>query len=165
MQVATYSDTETRIYEFLRDTAVGVLSSVTPNNDPHGAVIYFGIDRKFVVSLLTKSETKKYNNIMHNKHVMLTVFDTVTQTTVDLTGVAEEVSDPYQVNEIAQMNLQASMKSSYGGIPPISKLEAGAFTAFVIKPVLVRMAVYARPDSGGYGELFESVSSFELKDF
>ena len=165
MHSATYSDTETRTFEFLKDTAVGVLSSVTPNNDPHGTVVYFGIDRNFVVSVLTKSETKKHDNLTRNSHVMLTVFETVTQTTVELTGIAEEVSDPFRINEIAQMNLEASMKKSYGGIPPISKLEAGALTAFEIKPVLVRMAVYARPDSGGYSELFESVSSFELKDF
>ena len=165
MQVATYSDKEIRMYEFLQNTAVGVLSSVTRNNDPHGAVVYFGIDKKFIVSILTKSDTKKYDNLQHNSHVMLTVFETVTQTTVQLTGVAEEVSDPSKINEIAQMNMRATMKNSHGGIPPISKLEAGSFTAFEIKPVFVRMAVYAHPDSGDYGELFESVSSFELKDF
>ncbi|MDB5185286.1 MAG: hypothetical protein JWN38_1094 [Candidatus Saccharibacteria bacterium] len=165
MQITTYSDTETRIYEFLDSTPVGVLSSVTPDNDPYGAAIYFGIDKKFIVSVLTKSDTRKYDNLTHNRHVMLTVFDAITQTTVQLTGEAKEITDSSKINEIAQMNMKASMKTSDGGIPAISKIEAGAFVAFEIKPVLVRMAVYERPDAGGYDDLFESITKFELKDF
>lgn len=165
MQIDNYSDTEKRIYDFLRSSPIAVLSSVGPNNDPHGVVVYFGIDKKFVASILTKSDTKKYDNLKHNPKVMLTVYEPLTQTTVQITGRAKEVTDPLRINEIAQINLKASMKTSEGGIPAIAKLEAGALVAFEIRPVEVRMAVYGRPDSGDYNELFDSISKFELKDF
>lgn len=165
MQIDNYSATEKQIHDFLISNPIAVLSSVTPNNDPHGVVVYYGIDKKFVASILTKSDTKKYDNLTHNQNVMLTVYEPSSQITVQITGRAVEVTDPSRINEIAQMNMKASMKTSEGGIPAIVKLDAGVIVAFEIHPVLVRMAVYSRPDSGDYNELFESISSFELNNF
>jgi general stress protein 26 len=165
MLLDAYSDTKKRIHDFLQISPIGVLSTVTPSNDPHGAVVYYGIDHRFVVTILTKSGTRKYDNLSHNSHTMLTVFEPLTQTTVQLTGIAKEVTDPHRINEIAQQNIKASMDTSEGGIPAITKLEAGDYVAFEIHPVLVRMAVYERPDSGDYNELFETISNFELKEF
>lgn len=159
------SITENKIYDFLVSCQIAVLSSVDPNNNPHGVVVYFGIDKKFVSSIVTKSDTKKYDNLTHNQNVMLTVYEPLSQTSFQITGRAVELTDPVDINKIAQMNMKASMKTSEGGIPAIVKLDAGVIVAFEIHPVLVRMAVYSRPDSGDYNELFESISSFELNNF
>ena len=156
----TLSDKQQRIYEFLFETPIGVLSSTDPDGDPHGAVIYYTINRHFEVEFLTKSETKKYDNLIHNNHVMLTVFEPLTQTTVQVTGVAKEVKSGVVMNEIAARVLGTSLKTSEEGLHPLSKLDAGAYVAFKIEPVQVRMAVYARPEPGGYSELFETVESF-----
>jgi general stress protein 26 len=158
----SYSDKKQRIYDFLSGNPVAVLSTVTPDGDPHGAVIYFSIDKQFVVSFLTKSGTRKYDNLKHNDHAMITVFEPHTQTTVQLTCKATEITDPYKINLVAQKNMNASVKTSDGGIPAIIKLDAGDCVAFWLKPVQVRMAVYARPDSGDYTELFETLEPFEL---
>jgi hypothetical protein len=155
-----FSDRKQRIYDFLFDTSIGVLSSTDPDGDPHGAVIYYTINKAFEVEFLTKSETKKYDNLVHNNHVMLTVFEPLTQTTVQVTGVAKEIKDGFTINEIAGKALGTSLKTSAAGMPPLSKLEAGSYVAFRIEPVQVRMAVYARPDPGDYNELFETVESF-----
>jgi general stress protein 26 len=158
------SDKKQRIYDFLSTAPIGVLSSTDPDGDPHGAVIYFTINKEFEVAFLTKSETKKYDNLIHNNHVMLTVFEPFTQTTVQLTGTAKEVKNDLVVEEIADKVLVMSLKTSDAEMPPLSKLQAGTYVAFKIKPVQVRMAVYARPDSGNYNELFESVESFGHED-
>lgn len=160
----TFSDREQRIFDFLFNTSVGVLSSTDPDGNPHGAVIYYSINRNFEVAFLTKSNTKKYDNIVRNKHVMLTVFDPLTQTTVQVTGIAKEIKDGSAVKGTAVRVLGTSLKSSNAGLMPISKLEAGSFTAFRINPVQVRMAVYARPDHGNYNELFETIESFKHTD-
>jgi general stress protein 26 len=158
----SYSVTKQRMLDFLMSTPVGVLSTVTPDGDPHGAVIYFSIDDQFVVTMLTKGDTRKYDNLVHNNHAMLTVFDVETQTTTQLTGVASEITDPDFVNSALEMDMIASMNTSYSRMPAIEKLEAGKYVAFKIKPVQVRMAVYARPDPGEYTELFETVEGSEL---
>jgi hypothetical protein len=159
-EVSPFSDKKQRIYNFLFNTSIGVLSSTDSNGDPHGAVIYYTINKDFEVAFLTKSETKKYDNLIHNNHVMLTVFEPLTQTTVQVTGVAKEINDGFTMNEIAGRVFGTSLKKSDAGLTPLDKLEAGSFVAFKIEPLQVRMAVYARPDPGDYTELFETVESF-----
>ncbi|MBC7708252.1 pyridoxamine 5'-phosphate oxidase family protein [Polaromonas sp.] len=158
------SDRKQRIYDFLHQTPIGVLSSVNADGDPHGVVVYYSVDKKFLITFLTKAGTRKYDNLKHNNHVMLTVFEQQTQATAQITGEATEITDNYDINEVAERTLRASMKTSDGGIPPIMKLVAGEYVAFAIDPVQIRMAVYARPDSGDYAELFETLESFDLRD-
>jgi uncharacterized pyridoxamine 5'-phosphate oxidase family protein len=159
-----HSDKNLRIYSFLRDNPIAVMSSVGPNGYPHGVVIYFSINKQCIVSFLTKAGTKKYENIKHNNRVMLTVFEPKTQTTVQITGQAEEITDSYDVNLVANKTLSASLKTSDSGMPPPVKLLAGEYVAFNIEPFQIRMAVFARPDPGDYRELFETIEYFELKD-
>lgn len=154
-----------RIHNFLRANPVGVLSSVDPNGDPHSVVIYFSIDNQFQVFFLTKSDTQKYDNLLRHDHVMLTVFDAESQATAQIAGIAVEITDNYEVSSVAGAVLAASLMTSREGQPPISKLQAGAYVAFRIEPNQIRMAVYSRPDSGSYDELFDTIESFELKDF
>ena len=158
----SYSDTKQRMLDFLSAKQVGVLSTVTPDGDPHGVVIYFSIDKQFLVSMLTKVETRKYDNLVHYNHAMLTVFDAETQTTVQLTGLAEEITDPDFVNNSLEMDILASMNTSHSRMPAIEKLEAGKYVAFKIRPVQVRMEVFARPDPSEYTELFEAIEGSRL---
>jgi uncharacterized pyridoxamine 5'-phosphate oxidase family protein len=158
------TDRERRIYEFLQSNPIGILSSTGPNGDPHGSVIYFSLDKHFNVSFITKAQTKKYDNLSRQGHVMLTVFEPKTQTVAQITGKAQEIKDDYIINQIAGAIHAASLKTSEAGLPPITKLEAGEYVAFQISPNQIKMAVYARPDGGDYTELFETIESYELKD-
>jgi general stress protein 26 len=152
-----------RMHAFLEKIPVGVLSSVSPDNTPHGAVVYFSVSKEFVISILTKRQTKKYDNLKHNNHVMLTVYEPLSQTTLQVTGLAEEVIDAVEINNIAETNLAASLKTSESGIPAIMKLDAGEYVAFAIRPVEIRMASYIKPDSGAASELFEIVENFSQR--
>jgi hypothetical protein len=153
-----------RIFNFLHDNPVGVLSSVTRDGNPHGAVIYFKTEEDFTISLLIKSLTRKYDNITHNNHVMLTVYEPKTQTTVQVTGVAHERKDTHANNDLAVAIIKASLKMSGTDILPVAKLRAGQYVVLAIVPVQIRMAVYARSGSGGYEDMFESIESFDLHD-
>lgn len=157
-----FSDRKQRIYNFLRTNPIGVLSSVTPDGNPHGTVIYYKIEEDFTVSFITKAQTRKYDNLKRNNHIMLTVFEPKTQTTAQINGLAIETTDSYEINAIAGAIQAASLKTSDAGMPPIAKLDAGDYVAFKIKPVQISMAVYSRPDPGDYSELFESIESYEL---
>ena len=162
-QSSTLSERQRRIYDFLHDNPAGVLTSVDTNGYPHGAVIYFYINDKFVISFLTKKGTKKYDNLLRNNKVMLVVYEPVSQSVAQVIGRAYEIKDNYDVSLMAQHVFEASMKMSEGGVPPITKLQVGPYVAFEIEPSQIRMAVYERPDSGDYGKVFESIESFELK--
>ena len=153
-----------RIYKFLRANPVGVLSTVSPNSEPHGVVIYFAIDKEFNVSFLTKTGTRKYDNLMKNTHAMLVVFDQDSQTVAQVIGEAVEITDNFIANEVATEVLKISQNTSQSGTPPISKLEAGGYTCFRIVPKQIRIASYDKSDPSDYRRIFESIESFVLKD-
>lgn len=156
------SERQQRMYDFLTDTPVGVLATVDPNGCPHGAVIYFTVDKQFNLFFLTKTGTKKYDNLIRNDQVMLIVHEPVSQSVAQVIGKTFEIKDSYEVNRVAQRIFEISLRTSEAGVPPINKLHAGAYTAFLITPLQIRMAVYERPDDGDYGHIFESIESFEL---
>ena len=157
-----FSDRRQRMYTFLKETPIGVLSTIDPDGNPHGTVIYFTLNKQFRISFLTKADTRKYDNLMRHNHVMLTVFDARSQTTAQITGRAEEVTESAELNSIAGHILGASLQTSDSNVMPITKLEAGPYAAFHIQPLQIRMAMYARPNRGEYSDVFESVESFEL---
>lgn len=160
---AALSERQRRIYEFLDSNRTGVLATVDPSGEPHATVIYHTVDKDFNVSFLTKSGTKKYDNLVRNNHVVLVVFDAVSQTVGQVIGKAVEIKDGYDINTVAAAVFMTSLKTSEGGLPPIAKLKAGEYAAFEIVPKQIRMASYARPDSGDYDKIFDSIESFELK--
>lgn len=141
-----YSDRRVRILNFLNEHMAGVLSTVDPDSNPHAAVVYFSVKPDFTVTFLTKRRTKKSDNLRHNNHVMLAVFDEVLQTSVQIKGVASEITDTDKAHEVFRSMLRASLRTSENGVPPISKLSAGEYVAYTIKPVEVAMSVYSRPD-------------------
>lgn len=158
------SERQRRMFDFLTDNPVGVLATVDPNGYPHGVVIYFTVDKQFNLAFLTKTGTKKYDNLVRDEKIMLVVYEPVSQSVVQVTGNAYEIKDNYEVNQVAQRIFETSLKTSESGVPPINKLHAGTYTAFAIKPVQIRMAVYERPDDSDYSQMFESIESFELAD-
>ncbi len=150
------SEKHERIYEFLQENPVAVLATVDNAKQPHGSVIYFHVDDNFTVTFTTKHDTKKHENLKHSPKVMLVVFEAASQTVVQISGEAEALTDKADINDVFTHALAASMRTSMAGLPPISKLQAGNYSAYRVSPTEIRMAVFARPDSGGY-ELFETV--------
>jgi general stress protein 26 len=155
LNIQKFSDRNERILSFLNEHKVGVLSTVDPNNMPNATVIYYSIGPSFTVRFLTKKGTRKSYDIRHNNNVVLVVFDEASQTTVQITGPASEISNEHETHKVFRNTLRASLHTSQSGIPPIAKLHAGDFIAYKIKPQEVRMAVYARPDKDGFERIFE----------
>lgn len=151
------SKSNQRIYGFLKENSVGVLATVDPNNNPHATTVYYSMDENFNVFFTTKHDTKKQDNLKHNNHVMLVVYDAFSQTTVQVTGVAQAVTDDVVVSsETFRNTVRAAIRTSESGVPPISKLYAGSYVAYCIKPVQIRMAIFLRPDPGGY-DMYETI--------
>lgn len=153
------TDRQRRIHAFLRDHPVGVLSSVDPNGNPHGAVVYFTIDEHFVIRILTKKGTRKHDNVLHHNHVMLTVFDATTQTTAQTTGLAFERLDPMTVAALTR-HIRSLARQHGGATLPIEQLQAGELTTILVEPVQIRMAVYAPPSIGSHAQLFDTIETF-----
>lgn len=150
------SESSQRIFYFLKMHPVGVLATVGQDNLPQASVIYYSVDEDFTITFTTKRDTKKRINISEQNHVQLVVFEASSQTTVQISGTAEIISNPSEASEVFGGTLKASVRTSESGVPPISKLFAGNYVAFKIKPKQIRMAVFMRPDPGDY-EIFETL--------
>ncbi len=157
----TLSQRQRRIFDFLNQHHFGVLSTVTPDGNPHGAVVYFVTDPDFTVHILTKTGTRKYDNLIHNNHVLLTVFDVKMQATAQITGIATEYPGRHTIQHVADA-IYAKQGELHKGLPPIMKLQADMFTTFTIEPVQIRMALYMKTRPGSYEDMFTSVESFDL---
>lgn len=152
-----------RMYDFMRQNPTGVLSSVTPDGDPHGTVIYYVVGEDLTITFLTKAKTQKYTNIQHANRVALTVLEPLTQTTVQVFGTATEITDNVEINQIAQAILGISLRTSNGEAPPISKLDAGEAVAFRVKPIRASMAIFGARTGNGYRDIFESIEFLEVE--
>lgn len=158
--IDTLSNRQRRIFTFLTEQRTAVLSTVTPENKPHGTVVYYTITPDFVLHFITKKGTQKYHNMLHSPDVMFTVFSARTQTTAQIEGRAVEIDDRDHLNQLATALFGKAHAES--GLPPIMKLQAGTFTSFQITPAQIRIARYSRPQAGSHHELFESIESFDL---
>lgn len=131
-----------QLLTFLRQHPVGVISTVSPEGSPHGSVIYFAVGRDNTFAFVTKRLTEKYRHLTHDPTATLTAFDAASQTTVNIAGSAKEIGDSFELNAIAEAIMAASLKMTAASVPPITKIKAGDFVAFKVKPTSIYMATY-----------------------
>jgi len=144
-------------HDFLKKHKVGVLATVSPDSDPYAAAIYYSVDSDLNISFLTKTGTKKADNLKHNSHAMLVVYAAETQTTVQVAGTVTEITDPVAMNRIVSQIVYASIDASKTDIPPILKLDEGDYITYQLTPTEVRMASFSHAKSGSYETIFKTI--------
>lgn len=145
-----------RIKSFLHSQYSGVLATVDSDNNPHAAAIYFSLEDDFSIVFATKNETRKYKNIQENHRVAFVVYNEQDQATVQITGRADVIDDPDLRQKAINNMFRSSAERSQIELPPAEKIWEGDYVALRLTPNTLRMAVYARPDSGG-DDIFESL--------
>lgn len=153
----TIHKTDKEAHDFLRQHPVGVLATVDPNGEPDAAAIYFTIDEDSNIAFLTRTGTKKSDNLQHNHHATLVVYEAETQTTVQVKGAARKIEDPHDMNEVFIKVLNASLDASDTAVTPISQLREGNYITYRLKPKQIRMAVFSHPRIGQYEEIFKTI--------
>jgi pyridoxine/pyridoxamine 5'-phosphate oxidase len=156
-QLSKVTTKDIRVLNFLNNHKSGVLATVSNNKMPHASVIYYHIDSTFTITFLSKARTQKSQDIKRNPNATLVIYDEASQTTVQVQGAVFELTDSKAVSDVFRNTLRASLITSKLGVPPIAKLNAGQYIAYKLAPSEIRMAVYARPDSGNYERLFETI--------
>lgn len=150
------SESNLEMYDFLKAHPTGVLATVSPDGNPHATVIYYSLDDDLNLYFTTKRDTRKHDNIQHHDHVMLTVYEAFSQSAAEITGIAEEVKDTTLANKVFNSTLQASMRTAESSVPPISKVYAGHYVTYMIRPVEIRMATFMQTSSG-FNDIYEVV--------
>jgi nitroimidazol reductase NimA-like FMN-containing flavoprotein (pyridoxamine 5'-phosphate oxidase superfamily) len=146
---------EAVIRDFLSDHDCGVIATADASANPYAAVVYYSIDDNFNLTFTTKTETQKYKNMEQNNQVTLVCYDELTQTTVQVSGHVEQVTDP-QIHQ-ASINRLYQLSESVSGVtlPPIEKLFAGNYVTMKLIPQVIKMGIFIRPDSESSEDTYE----------
>jgi general stress protein 26 len=131
-----------KIVSFLSKHPVGVLATVDPQGDPHASALYFSVDKSLHITFTTKQDTHKYKNISKHSTVVLVVFEAESQTTVEITGKAVEVTDPEEQQAIYKGTLHAAAQTGEDIVPPIAKIPAGKYVGFTIEIEDISLSEY-----------------------
>lgn len=142
------------IKAFLETHHSGTLATADAAANPHAAVVYLTFNDDLTFTFVTKTETQKSKNIEENKNVALAIYDEKDQTSVQVIGHAEVVKDHDKLQEALNKSFAYSAAISHRELPPLEKLLAGEYVAFRILPQVIKMAVFARPETGN-DELYE----------
>jgi general stress protein 26 len=155
----TMTENHPRIRDFLNAHGVGILATASAEGIPHAATIYFIIDDDFNIYFITKEQTTKHNNLAANPHAALAVYDAKSQSTIQVTGSANEVHDIKQVEYIFGRVLEITHQTSgKNHKPPVSKINGGKYVAYRIKPKTLRMAEFVKAEYPPSDPLFEVVT-------
>lgn len=159
LQIESMSSPESLdvITSFLRTHASGVLVTSDKSANPYGATVYFQFHDDLTITFATKTETQKYKNMNENDQVAFVVYNEEEQVEVQITGHVMLIEDPSQRLQVINNMYIVSPKLSMSTQPPAEKLFAGDYMAMRLVPTVIKMAVYARPDSEGDDDLYETL--------
>ncbi len=156
IQSATSPETESLIRDYLSSHRTGTLATADKAGKPHAAAIYFSFEEDLSLLFATKSETQKYKNMEENKQVAFAIYDETGQETVQIEGHVEVIDNPDTRQKIVNNMFTSSAVLSHREYPPAEKLTAGDYVALRLVPDVIKMAIYARPDSEG-DDLYETL--------
>jgi general stress protein 26 len=132
------------ITEFIRAHSRAVIATVDEENQPSTSVIFYALDKHDELHFITKSQTKKFENLKLNNKAALTIVDTDKPIAVNISGVAVEVTEQATRDAI----MQEVFKLSYGELhdyAPIIKLHKGSFSVLKFIPKQAKMTDYTQP--------------------
>lgn len=120
------SHTQEEIIHYIRHNPIMVLSTINSRGMPQGAAIYAYAPAADKIYFVTKTETEKYQNLIHNPNVSLTSYDGQHNSTLQAEGTARIVDNAQLIGMVMQKMTRIYAKSA-DWLPPIAKISAGPY--------------------------------------
>ena len=135
----------TKIIDYIGRNPAAVLSTVGEEG-PHGAVIYVMAASHGTLCFVTKNETRKYENIVKNPTVGLTIFNEKEMSTLQASGRAFIADNTSGLKDLVMSKMEDVHATMSDWLPPVTKLANGEFVVIGIELNRVRLSDY-----GGQG--------------
>lgn len=143
------------IVAYIKDNPVMVLSTMGKSGMPHGAAVYVVALSPEQLYFVTKTETRKFENLADNPNVSITIVNPLENSSLQAKGKAEVVSNPH-VAELVMTKMASVHASSADWMPPIAKLRAGAYQLIGIRLDHARLAHFKGEQIGSQNIFRES---------
>jgi nitroimidazol reductase NimA-like FMN-containing flavoprotein (pyridoxamine 5'-phosphate oxidase superfamily) len=126
---------------YINEHPLAVLSTINGDGSPHGTTLYAGSDSELNIYFMTKRQTTKSANISANPHVALTFSGEDHQTTLQVSGIASEVTVPNEGATAFQV-LGSVRHNAEDFRLPISKIEAGPYIVYKVNVTHALLSEY-----------------------
>lgn len=123
---------------------LATFSTVDRDNNANGAVVYYYPAPEGYIYILTKGETQKAHDALHNPHIALTIHDTETLQTLQLQGDSAIESDADKKHEVYTKLVHEHEYGKDKSMPPVTKLKHGAFMVLRISPTQAKFRDYKK---------------------
>lgn len=132
---------------FLKNHKTGILATVSGQGHVHGAMVYYVADEAFNVYVLTLATSRKFQAIEEHAQVAFTVANPDIPQTLQLEGIAMDISLDEEGNQKRQELLGVLSSNPWFYGPP-AKLDPAQMVVVWIRPTWVRWADYAFAPAG-----------------
>lgn len=152
---------KSELAEALKKQQIGVLSTLGVDNKVHGSTMFFINDSDLNFYLLTKANTRKFENVKANNKVALTIIFTDEQKTVQVEGAIDEVREGTDMYRMVIFDL-SEKNAVQGGIswpPPLAKIPESELVIYQLVPDWLRYEDYTNQDNEVVHQIIPSRSN------
>ncbi len=149
--------THEKVQAFLKTHHTGVLSTVSNEEKPWGSAINFVVDEDLNFYFMTRQETLKYKNIEANGIVALTVFDEISQQTVQAQGKVSRVELKDIIDVVFGKLAKVKPHDNSNWVPPVIKVHKGDYMVLMITPSTLQYADFKESKMDVFDEYIEKL--------
>lgn len=139
---------ETKALKFLESHRLAVMSTISQDGKPHGAVMYYLVDPDFTFYFVTKTGTSKYKSMLLNPNASITIWDEEQSETAQIDGIISEVDSTETGDRVIHTLMSKSDIPNWP--PPIARMKAGDFVVMALTPTHIQVGDFKKFHEGTY---------------
>lgn len=134
------------------------VATATLDGQPSAATVFCVMNEHGTLYFPTRSQSKKYKNILVNPHVSVVCTQNAAPVTLQIYGSAREVTTD-ELSKVMETIMKASMNENTvrsHWLPPIHRMNNGQFTFIKIEPSWMRISDFRDEEHHGEGYVRET---------
>jgi general stress protein 26 len=129
------AETQKKFFEFIKSKNVAAISTVSADNQPMSATIYYIVDDNFTFYFMSKN-TNKIRNIQNNNKVALLISRENAPISAQIHGVAQKIHGNSHFDKKRDELIQSLIHNSFS--PPIFEVSGDDIFIHQITPTWMR---------------------------
>lgn len=122
--------------QFLATHEMAVLSTISEDNNVHGAVIYYLYDSdKQAIYFVSRTETGKIRHIEKHSQVAFTVVEEQAMQTLQISCQAEKETDLRTKEKVINAIIKPRTYQGDALLPPVTAQKEGGYTVIKLTPI------------------------------
>lgn len=122
--------------KFAKARKLAIISTVSSEGVPESAMVLYHMDEKFNFFFVTRSDSRKVKNLSTNKNISVVIGTDLGPSTLQMSGIAEVISQDEQKNFIENLSKDTTLGALYYG--PFLEIVGINFTLYKVKMNWVR---------------------------